>query len=227
MKPSVLILTLTALTIVASGCSGPTQPAAVGATVQRPTTGADNTAPRVNAGLDMWVPSPGNFVMLEGFADDAERNIERFLWTKVSGPPSYSIESPELRRTRVVALEQGTYEFEFAVTDKGGLTSRDTVKVHVYTPSIPGANELIFGDLRWMCPMGCSVAIENLGSHVPPGAAFKVLLKRPDAGVWFEVKAVAHFLPGDRYVYGIGNDRLWIYSDDENQGTAVDVKIVF
>lgn len=209
--------------MVASGCSGPTQPAA--ATVQKPAQSSVNTAPLVKAGPDIWVASPDDSVVLEGSAEDAANSIGRLLWTKTSGPPSYSIETPGLARTRVMGLEQGTYEFRLAVTDKGGLTGVDTLKVHVHTPSIPGANEVVFRDLRWICPMGCSVTIENFGSYVPEGAAVKVFRRTPEAGVWFELKPEAQWLPG-RYVYAVRNDRLTIGSDDEIQGTVLDVKIV-
>ncbi|MBO9635171.1 MAG: T9SS type A sorting domain-containing protein, partial [Chitinophagaceae bacterium] len=53
-------------------------------------------------------------------------------------PNSYSIVSPNTAKTNVSGLLEGIYEFELLVTDDGGLTSKDTVKVIVK----PAPNQL-------------------------------------------------------------------------------------
>ena len=218
MKSSVSTLqTLAALTAVAAGCSQPTEPTRGGPPVG-PTTAAP--ALQVRAGSDVWLPLPGSSLVLYGFAD-LPSAVGRYSWKKVSGPPSYSIESPESRHTKVTDLEEGTYEFEFAATDQGGSTGRDTVSIHVYEPRT-GANEYIFRNVPWMCPMGCNATISNF--PFPSKSPSKVLLETGD-DAWIEVRPEAKWASADKYVYITGNNLLWIYTDD-GLG-AVSIRVIY
>jgi hypothetical protein len=218
-----VVLTLSALISIAGGCSEPTQPEEV---PPPPTPVVPvNTAPKAFAGPDVLVPLPVSSWMLYGSATDAESNIESYSWRKISGPSSYSVESPESKQTQVANLEQGRYEFELTVTDKGGLIGKDTVGISVYEPRIPGANEFVFKNVEWHCPMGCTLKIDNFQQYIRDGTAIRVFLNRGDAAEWTEVKPEQYWVSGDRYVYGIYNDYLQIYTDDEIG--AVDVKIIF
>ena len=174
---------------------------------------------RVDAGADVWLPLPADSLVLSGFAT-SPLAITSYSWKKVSGPASYSIESPESQRTKMTNLEEGTYEFELAVTDKSAWTGRDSVSVSVYDPRV-GANEFIFRNVPWTCPMGCSATVNFQFSAITPTS----VLVKGNAEEWIEAKPEAQWKPGDRYVYGVGNSRLWIYADDE-QG-AVDIRIIF
>ena len=212
-----ILLTLSALISIASGCSELTHPT--------PPAPPVNTPPTVSAGRDAWVPLPSSAV-LTGRAADKESFFESFSWKKVSGPASYSIESPNSLQTKVANLAEGTYQFEFTVTDKGGLTGKDTVAIFAYEPRTPGANELIFKKLEWSCPFGCLIEIANLHDYVPTGTTIKVFLKSSGATEWIEVNHSDKVEKGDRYEYGIGEGGLVIYTVHDEVGTA-DVKITF
>lgn len=228
-----ILLTAGALISLATGCSEPpTQPEHVPnpppATPAAPVV-PGNTAPRVYARPNVWVPLPVNFLLLEAHATDAESNIQSYSWTKISGPASYLIENPKSPRTQVTNLEQGTYEFELIVTDKGGLTGKATIAVSVYDARIPGKNELIFKYLGWSCPMGCSLAIENFEHIVPKGTAIKVFVKEAGSAVWVEATPIAQWQQYERYVYEISdNGTFLIYADyPDDEGGTVEVKITF
>jgi hypothetical protein len=231
-----VVLTLGALISIAGGCSEPTQPEIVPppppAAPPAPVVPV-NTPPRVFAGYDVWVPLPANSSVLYGSAYDAESNIESYSWKKVSGPASYSIESPGSLQTKVVNLEEGTYQFELTVTDKGGLTGKATVRIVVYEPRTPGANEFLFKNLRYRCD-DCvpdflevfTYVIENFHAYVPAGTAFKVFLKVAGSTNWVEVPSAG----GEKVGYRINGDRFVIEIDWDylpNLDRPVDVKITF
>ncbi len=182
-----------------------------------------NIGRKVFAGSDLWVPLPANFSVVYGGTSHAASTIESYLWKKISGPASYLIENSGSKETKVTNLEKGTYEFEFTVTTKASSPDKDTVSIHVYEPRIAGANEFIFKNLEWMCPMGCSVAIENFNLYVANGTAFKVFLKSANAANWIEVVNNR----GDKYVYGISNNLFLIFADYPDESIPVDVKITF
>ena len=96
-----------------------------------------NHPPIANAGTDRTIVLPTNTVNLDGSAsNDPENNITSYMWTKISGPSSFNIASPNATQTQAVNLVQGIYQFELKVTDAGGLSSKDTIKITV--SNIPG-----------------------------------------------------------------------------------------
>jgi hypothetical protein len=73
---------------------------------------------------------------LDGSAsNDPEGKINGWLWTKISGPDSFSFNHRSYfdysSRAIVKDLIGGCYQFELKVTDAGGLMSRDTMRVSV------------------------------------------------------------------------------------------------
>jgi hypothetical protein len=75
---------------------------------------------------------PTDSVSLDGSAsNDPDGTISKWLWQKISGPTSSTIVSPAAAKTVVRNLVFGFYEFELTVTDNGGLSTRDTVRVNV------------------------------------------------------------------------------------------------
>lgn len=92
--------------------------------------------PVANAGNDITTILPVNSVILNGSAYDADNNnIASYLWTKISGPSSFSIANANALQTQVTNLVVGVYQFELKVTDKTRLVDRDTVQVTVYAQS--------------------------------------------------------------------------------------------
>jgi hypothetical protein len=91
-----------------------------------------NHPPIANAGADQTITLPTSAVNLDGSAStDPENNITSYLWTKISGPPSFNIASSSVVQTQVSNLVAGIYQLELKVTDAGGLFSKDTVRVVV------------------------------------------------------------------------------------------------
>jgi cytoskeletal protein CcmA (bactofilin family) len=103
---------------------------------------ASNQAPVANAGSDKFISLPISTISLLGTGDDADGTITSFAWTKVSGPASGTIASPNTATTSINKLVEGIYLFELTVTDNEGAISTDVVQVSVYAGGnlAPGAN---------------------------------------------------------------------------------------
>jgi dienelactone hydrolase len=90
-----------------------------------------NIAPTANAGSDVIITLPTNFVILNGSGNDPDGSIASYQWTKISGPASYILNNASQTQTGAGNLEEGTYQFELKVTDNVGAIGRDTVTVIV------------------------------------------------------------------------------------------------
>ena len=89
-----------------------------------------NKPPTSIAGLDQTITLPTDSVSLNGSSSsDPDGIISEWLWTKISGPASFTIIKPADSITKVKALVTGTYLFELKVTDNGGLSAKDTMRV--------------------------------------------------------------------------------------------------
>lgn len=94
--------------------------------------GEINKPPVANAGIDQIIILPIDSVSLNGSASvDPDGKIKVWLWTKISGPASFSIIHSNDSVTVVKKLTAGTYQFELKVTDNGGLSAKDTLNVVV------------------------------------------------------------------------------------------------
>lgn len=99
------------------------------------TVSADNTPPVVYAGSDTIIMLPTDSVLLTGSATDADGgSILSYQWTKISGQNSNIIVTPDGAQTLVNGMRAGSYSFEFAATDNGNLTARDTILLTVLPP---------------------------------------------------------------------------------------------
>ncbi len=98
----------------------------------------NNKPPTAIAGPDQAITLPTDSVLMDGsVSSDPDGTISAWLWTKISGPVSVSIN----RSTNSVAIAKnltgGIYQFELKVTDNGGLSAKDTVQVIVNNLSQP------------------------------------------------------------------------------------------
>ncbi|HMU62975.1 MAG TPA: PKD domain-containing protein, partial [Gemmatimonadales bacterium] len=100
-----------------------------------------NQAPAANAGPDQTITLPVNTVTVNGSGTDPDGTITAYLWTKISGPASYTIASPASATTVINNLIQGTYQFELRVTDNNGAFGRDTMIVTVNAAPPPPPNQ--------------------------------------------------------------------------------------
>ena len=91
-----------------------------------------NKPPIAVAGADQVITLPTDSVLLDGrTSSDPDGSISSYLWVKISGPASFNIIKSTDSLTKVKALVAGTYLFELKVTDNGGLSAKDTMRVTV------------------------------------------------------------------------------------------------
>jgi hypothetical protein len=92
----------------------------------------NNKPPIAVAGPDQIITLPTDSVLLDGrMSSDPDGSISNYFWTKISGPASSDINKPADSVTKVKALVAGNYLFELKVTDNGGLSAKDTMRVIV------------------------------------------------------------------------------------------------
>ena len=92
----------------------------------------NNKPPIAVAGPDQVITLPADSVLLDGKqSSDPDGIISSYLWTKISGPTSFSIVNVNVVQTQLGNLIEGVYQIELKVTDAGGLFSKDTVQVAV------------------------------------------------------------------------------------------------
>ncbi|MEO5947912.1 MAG: hypothetical protein ABIP79_13930 [Chitinophagaceae bacterium] len=96
-----------------------------------------NKPPVANAGFDRVIILPEDSVVLSGSGTDTDGMIVSSGWTKLRGPSQFTFVSSSNLITKVINLVEGKYEFQFHVTDNGGLTARDIVVVTVLSSFDP------------------------------------------------------------------------------------------
>ena len=146
----------------------------------------NNRPPVANAGQDqfMYVP-PSDSAILDGSASsDPDNNITGYLWTKISGPSSFTSSNINGVKTKITNLLKGVYEFELKVTDAGGLSDKDTMTIEIRyltAPQILGDIGFYFSDPTGTLPfINCS-----LDTPVPPLISITInSLSDTLSGIW-------------------------------------------
>ena len=95
------------------------------------TTATSNQAPVANAGADKTIILPVNNISITGSGSDADGTIASYAWTFRSGPNTPALSGANTTTLVAGNLKGGTYIFRLTVTDNGGLTAYDEVKVVV------------------------------------------------------------------------------------------------
>ncbi|HXB91758.1 MAG TPA: hypothetical protein VNU72_05695, partial [Puia sp.] len=95
--------------------------------------------PTVSAGTNQSITLPISTATLTGTAAAASgHTLTSTVWTKTSGPATYTITTPGSLTTTVTGLIAGTYVFTLTATDDLGQTSTSTVQVTVNAaPAVP------------------------------------------------------------------------------------------
>ncbi len=107
-----------------------------------------NIVPIVTAGNAQTLPYPVNTTSISGTATDLDGTINSIVWTKVSGPSTGTITSPNSLSTTLTGLGFGVYVFRLSATDNiNGIGSADvtiTVNSNNQGPWVnPGSNQTI------------------------------------------------------------------------------------
>jgi gliding motility-associated-like protein len=89
-----------------------------------------NEAPVANAGGDVTLQLPDNFVVINGSASDDD-GTPTILWEKVSGPAA-TLGATNVNTLSLSNLVAGTYVFKITATDAGTLSDTDEVTVTVF-----------------------------------------------------------------------------------------------
>ncbi|GAA0894018.1 hypothetical protein GCM10009122_36980 [Fulvivirga kasyanovii] len=92
---------------------------------------ATNQPPTANAGPNLSITLPTNFVTISGSGSDADGTIASYNWTKKSGPSAGTLANSTTSTLTASGLVEGTYVFTLAVTDDDGATNTDDVTVTV------------------------------------------------------------------------------------------------
>jgi hypothetical protein len=110
---------------------------------------APNQLPVANAGTDKAITLPTNSVTQVGSGSDPDGTIVAYLWTRLSGPTTFTIVSASQATTVINNLVAGTYVFNLRVTDNSGANANDQVTI-VVSPAVnqfptanAGANQTI------------------------------------------------------------------------------------
>lgn len=97
-----------------------------------PSDGVGNQSPVAAAGADQAIVLPTSSVTVNGSgSSDPDGTITNYLWTKLTGPATYTITSPASVSTTITGLVLGIYTFRLQVTDNDGASDTDTLQVSV------------------------------------------------------------------------------------------------
>jgi hypothetical protein len=187
-----------------------------------------NTAPTVNAGIDMMVFAPSTQVTLFGLAEDKESNIAHYKWRKVEGPLSYTFSDSTRLLTQVTNLVKGYYAFELTVTDSLGLQAKSLVRLAVLDVT-SSPNEIILRDVVWSCTFECGIEINNYTSQIPASSTITVFIRRDNSNNWTLV-GDQDVTNGFDYLFMTTNGNLYLmtgYLPGDSYLDTPDIKIVY
>ena len=128
-----------------------------------------NQPPVANAGSNIAITLPVNSTTLNGTASsDADGTIVSYVWSKTSGPASYSIANAAAATTVLTNLAEGVYVFTLQVTDNAGAASASSVTVTVNPApnQAPVANA--GADITLVLPVNTTL-LDGSGSSDPDG----------------------------------------------------------
>ena len=181
-----------------------------------------NLAPVAKAGSDQVITLPANSVTLNGSGStDADGTIATYAWTKVSGPSSGTISSPNNVSTSVTGLIEGTYIFRLRVTDNDGAPATDDVSV-IVNAATSGSVTLVQGPylqmgngsavtLRWRTDMTSDSKI-SVGTTA---GTYTTSATNSTSTAEHEVR-IAGLSPDRKYYYSFGSSTQTLQAGSAN-----------
>ncbi len=125
--------------------------------------------PVANAGADKHLVLPVNTVSLDGSASaSAGAGALSYVWTKVSGPASFSITGDSTATPALGNLAEGVYQLKLTVTNSAGNTGSDFVNITVAAAPVAIANA--GADINIVLPTS-SAMLNGTASYSTAGGA--------------------------------------------------------
>ncbi|XP_073527453.1 low-density lipoprotein receptor-related protein 11 [Phyllobates terribilis] len=119
--------------------------------------------PNSNAGQDVVLQLPVDWVILDGRESSDDHAIIRYEWTLLQGYPSVEMKVPQPGTLRLSHLEEGVYTLQLTVTDTSGQKSSDNVSVSVlpeeHPKSAPASCSGACSRYQFICDDGCCIDI--------------------------------------------------------------------
>ena len=188
----------------------------------------------VNPSYSLLMANGNTTIVLSGSAwlNGLPANIVSMEWKKISGPGSYTINSPSSFETLVTGLTTGVYQFQLKAISVNGLSDSSRVTVSVIDP-LSLNQEIILKNQHWNIGLGfaCNYLFIDLDQYIPPGTPVKKFFIKPDCtSVWNELVTVSANTNNEAYSYQILNghflDVEWC-NNGCNYADTPDLKIIF
>ena len=94
-----------------------------------------NKAPTAIAPNDFTIVLPQPSLSVSGTATDSDGSIASQTWRRLNGPTNITLQNVNTATVTATNLTAGLLQLEYAVTDNGGLTARDTVNINIMPPA--------------------------------------------------------------------------------------------
>ncbi|XP_039603436.1 low-density lipoprotein receptor-related protein 11 isoform X1 [Polypterus senegalus] len=116
--------------------------------------------PQSNAGDDVVVQLPTDWVILDGRESTDDHGIARYEWTLLQGDRFVTMKAPQPGILKLTDLKEGIYHFQLTVTDTENQKSLDNVTVTV----LPQERRVtactgLCSRYKFMCDDGCCIDI--------------------------------------------------------------------
>ena len=87
--------------------------------------------------------------------------------------------------------------------------------------------QILFWDLNWSCPFGCSIILGDISSYMPPNSTYAIYIRRESSSIW-ELVVPDSASSTAQYVYSIWDRQVTVfeYSNTESDDHP-EIKIVF
>ncbi|XP_048391718.1 low-density lipoprotein receptor-related protein 11 isoform X2 [Stegostoma tigrinum] len=120
----------------------------------------NDEVPHCDAGQDVVLLLPTDWVLLDGRGSADDRGIVRYEWTLLQGDPSVDMKSPQPGMLRLSGLREGMYVIQLSVTDTIGQKSDDNVTVTVMPPKHHTTDCTgVCSRYQFICDDGCCIDI--------------------------------------------------------------------
>jgi gliding motility-associated-like protein len=92
--------------------------------------------PTAEAGEKITITLPENSATLKGAGKAADGSFVNHAWSQIDGPHDVDVASPNAQEIIINDLIEGTYIFEYNVTDSRGLVAKDQIHIEVLATAV-------------------------------------------------------------------------------------------